>query len=811
MAQIIINEVSQNYTYNIGRNSFACVALPITACWGPGFFDYAEYGLTSEEEMLERTAWTRFPATQAGLESFVATFRGPAANYRLAEDYSYQMAMTLLTAGYDVLVCRLSPGKCATGQLPVKDKYGKGVNVFPGEGGDDAVVAEASGDKVSLSFSFSIPFTPSADDSFELKIADDTKEYKFVSSEVILNEDKSDYETIVFKDGKTIAMRFVKTDADTLALEMDPGYTTGLKLIEGNTYHVNLVVKHDQSVDVLDDEHPGLKIFAKYPGTFANNIRAEIKKQSYRVRDSKAEHGFRQQYYWNLIISIIDESGIKTSVENKTFVFEIENSTDTILHISEIESNFVRLEAIGKILDSGDTEFVSGGHVPVGYSGLPYSDLSEGTDKAADPEGDDVYTQLLDSCIDLATTRYGAIHGTTDADYGEAYEGLFAILKSEPEDISRASMLRYKEWLYTKAVTCSVSDNSGNLNAGEGVYDLLKDKLTYNPQRIISPGWDDQDVKFIYPDIQFEDSVDSSGYTDTYPSRFPISPLHAKLMEVAYYGRCATSILDIPRSLERRFVYSKDDESKEDLVNPPYAQKLARFIPDNTEYDVNGSLYQTHSALFAPWGKYTYVGTSKQVTASPAFLALMIQRAQILNQPNQYEWALPTNRKHNLRIGKMDYNVSKKYMDRWQKLEGVGVNIITTIPDLGTNIWGNSTLFEVPPATYQALANLSTRYLVNAVEDVVYRVGIGITFSYNNEQAYNRFYAGCTPILDTMKNMGAIDGYYVKMSADINGLDQVNANTVIGKIYLIVNGVINDIIVDLVALPPGTDLTQFQG
>ena len=88
---------------------------------------------------------------------------------------------------------------------------------------------------------------------------------------------------------------------------------------------------------------------------------------------------------------------------------------------------------------------------------------------------------------------------------------------------------------------------------------------------------------------------------------------------------------------------------------------------------------------------------------------------------------------------------------------------------------------------------------------------IGITFSYNNEQAYNRFYAGCTPILDTMKNMGAIDGYYVKMSADINGLDQVNANTVIGKIYLIVNGVINDIIVDLVALPPGTDLTQFQG
>jgi len=35
----------------------------------------------------------------------------------------------------------------------------------------------------------------------------------------------------------------------------------------------------------------------------------------------------------------------------------------------------------------------------------------------------------------------------------------------------------------------------------------------------------------------------------------------------------------------------------------------------------------------------------------------------------------------------------------------------------------------------------------------------------------------------------------------------VNANTVIGKIYLVVNGVINDIYVDLIALPPGVDLS----
>ena len=277
-------------------------------------------------------------------------------------------------------------------------------------------------------------------------------------------------------------------------------------------------------------------------------------------------------------------------------------------------------------------------------------------------------------------------------------------------------------------------------------------------------------------------------------------------METAFYSRCATALLDIPKSLLRSGVYNESTKSGEE----GYAQLLARYTPSNAITDVNGSLFATHSALFAPWGQYTYVGTSKQSTASPAFLNLMIQRAMILNQSLQYEWALPTSRKHTLRVGKMDYTVPKKLMDEWQKLEGVGVNIITRIPDLGLTCWGNSTLYEVPPATYQALANLSTRYLVNAVENVAYKCGIAITYTYNNSQAYNSFYAGVTPILDTMKNVGAIEGYYVRMSADIDGLDQVNANSVIGKIYLLVNGVVNDITVDLIALPPSADLDQYK-
>lgn len=621
MAQITINEVSQNYTYNIGTNSFCTVAMPITASWGPAFVDPEAVG-QDLDTVLENTVWQRFPATQAGLEAFVSTYRGPAANYRIAKDYSYQMAMTLLTSGYDVLVCRLCPGTHA-----------------------QATVTTAEGGSLTLK--------------------------------------------------------------------------------------------------------------AKYPGTFGNSLIATLNKIPNRD-------------YWNLIVYVLDSSGVKTAVENIVFAFELEHTTDSILHIQEVESNFLTFTVSGSVKDNSDFGTAASA------IRLGATDDSKGTDRSIDGTAE----QMIDDAIKYAKSRYASVvSSTADVDKLEYIMALQDVKSANP-DASTAATIKYNEWLYTFALN---------------VYDLLKDKLAYNPNRVISPGWDDQDI---------------SALTGQQVTRLgTLSPIHVKLMDVAYYSRCATALLDIPKSLPRSAVYNDSTVDSEE----GYAQKLARFVPKNAAMDINGALYQTHSALFAPWGQYTYVGTSKQNPASPSFQTLLIQRAMLMNQSVQYEWAMPSNRKHKLALGKLDYTVPKKLLDVWQTLEGVGVNVITNIPDLGTSLWGNSTLYEVPPATYQALANLSTRYLVNAIENIAYKAGISITFQYNNDEAYSKFYAAVTPILDTMKNVGAIDGYYVKMAADVNGLDQVNANTVIGKIYLVINGVINDIIIDLIALPPGTDLTQFQG
>lgn len=641
MASITINEISQNYSYNIGTSSFATVALPITSCWGPGCFDPKTLDV-DEAEMMESVTWQQFPATQNGLESFVSTYRGPAASYRVAKDYSYQMAMTLLTAGYDVLVCRLSPGGKAEG-------------------------------------------------------------------------------SITFDNGT--------------------------------------------------EDRPKLAIKAKYPGTFGNSLRVVVTPVAKRVL---VDGELADRNYWNIVVYVVDSSGVRTAVENLVTVFELDNSTDSIPYIGELDSNFLEFSGQENLKDTYSI------YTPEGSTDANVSMLSGGSDKA---DKADVATAMNDA-VAYAADRYN-VSKNTDGKYDNPPAYVTSLIarydpehKVEPDKAS-ADIMCYKEWCYTYA--CKV-------------YTLLQDKLSYNPQRIISPGWDDQNFQDISQDSKPEKQMTT------------ISPIHRVLMETAFYSRCATALLDIPKSLLRSGVYNESTKSDKE----GYAQLLARYTPSNAITDVNGSLFATHSALFAPWGQYTYVGTSKQSTASPAFLNLMIQRAMILNQSLQYEWALPTSRKHTLRVGKMDYTVPKKLMDEWQKLEGVGVNIITRIPDLGLTCWGNSTLYEVPPATYQALANLSTRYLVNAVENVAYKCGIAITYTYNNSQAYNSFYAGVSPILDTMKNVGAIEGYYVRMSADINGLDQVNANSVIGKIYLLVNGVVNDITVDLIALPPSADLDQYK-
>ncbi len=729
MANITINEVSQNYTYNIGAASYATVAMPITSCWGPGYVEPYSEGADAEEQ-LEKVTWSRFPATQEGLEAFVAAYRGPVSTYRAVDDYSYQAAMTLLTSGYNVLVCRIAGGQKA--QNSFKSASYQALSAAPGDW------STAYSNYFELN-SVSKMFVPVAGKQNYTKVDAGTSQ-------------PDNWATIYNKDYYTKSGNdyVLNTESDWSTAKTAGIYTMSVTAPQfvANTYYEK--AENDSAVVVT----------AKYPGTFGNNLKVVLQDKGGAIKDGK-----RTNPLWNMVIYVVDNSGTQVAVENLSFVFDLTNATDSILHVSEIKSAYVDISAStmtdSMTLLSGVAEMVM---------------LRGGTDIDNSTPGDATTAELKlkywrDRALQFARSRF-------NADEDGQYVKALAAYTENLTDLTKLQLIADREWVYMSMLD---------------VYTLLKDRMSYSPNRVICC-WDDQNIKQFDPD--FNDNMTE------------ISPVHIALLDVGYFSRCATPLLDVPRSLPRKYV-SIPNLSSEISSETGYAQKLGRYQPINIAYDIDVQLYSSHSAAFAPWGQYTYVGMTRPHSATPSFMALLIQRAMILNQSTQYEWALPTNRRQSININSLDYTVPKKYLDIWQPspAEGVCVNAITTLPEIGTTIWGNSTLFEIPPATYQALQNLSTRYLYNAVKDIVFRCGIAITYTYNNDQAYSAFYAGVTPTLDTMKNVGAIVDYRVTMSADINREDQVNANSVIGKIELAINGVVNDITVDLIALPPNVSLS----
>ena len=67
-----------------------------------------------------------------------------------------------------------------------------------------------------------------------------------------------------------------------------------------------------------------------------------------------------------------------------------------------------------------------------------------------------------------------------------------------------------------------------------------------------------------------------------------------------------------------------------------------------------------------------------------------------------------------------------------------------------------------------------------------------------------------TPLLDTMKNIGAISDYYMVMSADIDGTDKVRLNSIVGQIFIAIHGVITTLSLDLIALPSSVNLDDYR-
>lgn len=101
-ASIVVREFNRQTFFNASADNFAQVATVITSTWGP-----CVTGLSLDTE--DSKSWVLITAGEGAVENFQRTYGDPDTSIPGFEK-SYSIALALLASGYDVLVCRLSPG-----------------------------------------------------------------------------------------------------------------------------------------------------------------------------------------------------------------------------------------------------------------------------------------------------------------------------------------------------------------------------------------------------------------------------------------------------------------------------------------------------------------------------------------------------------------------------------------------------------------------------------------------------------------------------------------------------------------------------
>lgn len=866
MPRINIYEHSETYSFQTKNNSYATVAFPIAAIWGPTFVE-------GDEDA--NPDWVHFSSGYRGTTDFMATFRG-ANTYLGAREKSFDYALKLLAAGYDILVKRVDG---------LGDKSKNSIFVVPVGGNaptpanfyttlvPDATAKTTAVDYDVMPYRFYIPtvsgseivwnYTGAAEQTIKYSVthrkrnattgkweelANDTNNFHataksavdanllvaFGKPNILTTEVKSTGVSIslsgktgygkqvvitgtvpvsVYTDDGTLLERrnltitetstykganadesdqisqivvnsvlapeFTYIDLDEIPalLTLKAAYDSTTNLFSSDasdagkglfTFRLgtswehavvaNLVTACGGSAAVIPANTTQLRISAKYPGTFGNNLKV-------RIKCSLNADGFKIG-----TVEVYDNNGYQTNpneivptdqlLELVSVAFDVEAATDNRPLITE--ATFSNLDTPVYIVVSGSTTTdVTPSNYP---TGVQVVSLLYGTDYATHlPNGSDITTSAIE---DLVSDRFDR-----DSSYYQ-YISATATAYTAANDTEALVRLYNQQILYKRFHDC----------VGE-----LTDPIVYDWDALVQGIADDQFIPKSYIEQASE-------------PEYEVSTLVTKMIEVAANSKCGAALIGTPFGMPRGIQVGTG-------VNTVKSGALK--YKDSVSHAV-GPVYSTFGEVVGPWCKTTLAlaGANSWIAPEIAHLLLIINAKGVGGQ-NKW-WMIPAGMTGSGIVHTPEYKIKKKYLDLIQDHdEGVCLNPLMEVPGKGFTCFGNSTLWDKPLGTYNALQNLSTRFLTNRVKQRIWDTALQILFRYNNEDAYSHFYAGLSPLLDEMRAVGALVGnsynpwgYRIIMNPDIVNLDRINANTVIGKVELAVAGVIDTVDVDLFLLPP---------
>lgn len=801
MPRINIYEHSDTYSFQVKNLAYACVAFPITAIWGPSY-DSADEDLNPD--------WVRFQAGYRGTTDFVNTFRGPNT-YMGARDKSYDYALKLLSAGYDILVKRAdglgSPASrnlifnqgtasvaassdvTYAGSETQPEVVLKATSKLLGTLGNRLKVwvdllNEVSSDDLTKATeeettTWSIKNSPTQMlkisvylaglnqtnlecltvqpndvllESFNVTIKYDTAHA--TADKPVIIALGSEYGS-AYVDTVTAWIPKNRTERSTWVWTLGVAATgTDPVITQGNEWSETLV-----TAGAGDAGFGQITLPAKYAGSFGNQLKVRVKvgSDSYGRKIGTIEVFDRNGYTES------PEEVIRTDqlLEMQSVAFDINSATDAQPYVTEAIFAY-----LGTVTLQNENLLQNGVYV---------TSLLGGTDYATPGNGISTVPALDVQIMNMVSKRFPG----SNVPFVQYIRDLIGNSTVTPPTAGSATVDQQVQlWNQQK-----VFENATAM-LGE-----LTDPLVYDWDAVFMGIADDQYIPTSWQEKHPE-------FTASYEP----TNVHLKMAQVAAASKCGAAIIGTPFGMKRG---TKSDN---------YTSGAVKFKDDLSA--LLGKTLSTFAELVGPWCKTTLPinGANSWITPELAHLLLIIN-AQGVGGQNKW-WMVPAGMLGTGVVHSPEYRIKKAYMDIIQDHdEGVCMNPLMQVPGKGFTCFGNSTLWDKPLGTYNALQNLSTRFLTNRVKQRIWDTALQILFRYNNENAYSHFYAGVSPLLDEMRAVGALTGtdanpwgYRIIMNPDIVNLDRINANTVIGKVELAVTGVIDTVDVDLFLLPP----TAFQ-
>jgi hypothetical protein len=233
------------------------------------------------------------------------------------------------------------------------------------------------------------------------------------------------------------------------------------------------------------------------------------------------------------------------------------------------------------------------------------------------------------------------------------------------------------------------------------------------------------------------------------------------------------------------------------------------FVLDLVKYDTTTistvkleaeELDTSFAAAYWPWVQIPSPELGRNIWC-PASTAIPGVYAQ--NDSTAAPWFAPAglNRGKLKKVAKTELKLSKAQRD---DLYTSKVNPLATFPGQGVVVFGQKTLQQAT----SALDRVNVRRLLLDVKDVINGFARNVVFEQNTESTRETFVKQVTPYLDSLVQRSGLYAFKVKMDGELNTSDIIDANQLVGQVFLQPTKTAEFILLDFILTPTGASFTD---